>query len=43
MSEDFPTFDLPIMANSGKSETGHSASLEALFTKAAERISIRIR
>ncbi len=40
INDDFPTFDLPIIANSGKSVWGHSESFEALFTKVAERISI---
>jgi len=44
MSEDFHTFDLPIIANSGKPawgfqsfKEGHSSSLEALFTNTALR------
>lgn len=40
ISEDLPTFDLPINANSGRSETGHSESLEALVTNVAETIAI---
>jgi hypothetical protein len=42
ISDDFPTFDLPIIANSGKSDIGHSGSLDALLTNMAERISIEL-
>ena len=40
MSEDFPTFDLPIIANSGKTHSGHSLSFDALLMNVAVRISI---
>jgi len=35
INEDFHTFDLPIIANSGKPESGHSSNFDALFTKTA--------
>jgi GTP-binding protein EngB required for normal cell division len=43
ISDDLPTFDLPIIANSGKSDIGHSSNFDALFTKTALDIIIRQR
>jgi hypothetical protein len=41
MRDDFPTFDLPINANSGLFRSGgHLAQLEELMMKSAETMSI---
>jgi hypothetical protein len=40
ISVDFPTFDLPITANSGKETGGHSATLVADLRKESEVICI---
>lgn len=39
MSEDFPTFDLPIKAYSGSSDEGHVSTDELLMTKVEDLIS----
>src|SRR4030043_2370078 len=38
IKEDFPTFDFPAMATSGKSPVGYSEGLVALLIKSAEVI-----
>jgi len=35
IKDDLPTLDLPITANSGKLDIGHSSNFDALFTKTA--------
>jgi len=42
ISDDFPTFDLPINPNSGRPESGHCFNVALLLTKLAERISISL-
>ena len=43
ISEDFPTFDRPMKANSGKSEEGQDSKSGALVLKIAELIFISLQ